>query len=45
MYSASVVERAISVCNLDAPVTGQPAYVMAHPEHDFDVVGSLPAIL
>ena len=45
MYSASIVERAISICNLDAQVTGQPAYVMAHPEHDFDVVGSIPAIL
>ena len=45
MYSASIVERAISICNLDAQVTGQCAYVMAHPEHDFDVVGSIPAIL
>ena len=45
MYSASIVERAISICNLDAQVTGQPAYVMAHPERDFDVVGSIPAIL
>ena len=45
MYSASVVERAVSVCSLDAQVTGQPAYVMAHPEHDLDVVGSVPAIL
>ena len=27
MYSASVVERAISVCSLDAQVTGQPAYM------------------
>ena len=40
MYSASIVERAVSICNLDAQVTGQPAYVMAHPERDFDVVGS-----
>ena len=45
MYSASVVERAVSVCSLDAQVTGQPAYVIAHPEHDLDVVGSVPAIL
>ena len=45
MYSASVVERAISACSLDAQVTGHPAYVMAHPERDLDVVGSVPAIL
>ena len=45
MYSASVVERAVSICNLDTQVTGQPAYVVAHPECDFDVVGSIPAIL
>ena len=45
MYSASVVERAVGVCSLDAQVTGQPAYVMAHPERDLDVVGSAPAIL
>ena len=45
MYSASVVESAVNVCNLDTQVTGQPAYVMVHPEHDFDVVGSVPAIL
>ena len=45
MYLPSIVKRAVSVCNLDAQVTGQPAYVMAHPEHDFDVVGSIPAIL
>ena len=45
MYSASVVERAVSVCSLDAQVTGQPAYVMAHPDRDLDVVGSVPAIL
>ena len=45
MYSASVVERVVSVCSLDAQVTGHPVYVMAHPEHDLDVVGSVPAIL
>ena len=45
MYSDSVVERADSVCSLDAQVTGQPAYVMAHPERDLEVVGSVPAIL
>ena len=45
MYSASVVEKAVSVCSLDAQVTGQPAYVIAHPERDLDVVGSVPAIL
>ena len=45
MYLASMVERAISVCSLDAQVTGQPAYVMAHPECDFEVVGSVPTIL
>ena len=44
MYSGSVVERAVSVCSLDAQVTGQPAYVMAHPEHHLDVVGSVAAI-
>ena len=45
MYSASVVDRAVSVCSLDAQVTGHPAYVMAHPERDLDVVGSVPAML
>ena len=45
MYLASIVERTISICNLDTKVTEQPAYVMAHPEHDFDVVASIPAIL
>ena len=45
MYLASVVESVVNVCNLDAQVTGQPAYVMAHPERDFDIVGSKPAIL
>ena len=45
MYSASVVERAVSVCSFDAQVTGRPAYVMAHPERDLDVVGSVPATL
>ena len=45
MYLASIVESAVNVCNLDAQVTGQPAYVMAYPEHDFEVVGSMPAIL
>ena len=45
MYSASVVERAVSVCSLGAQVTGHPAYVMAHSERDLDVVGSVPAIL
>ena len=44
MYLASVVERAIIVCSLDAQVTGQPAYVMAHPERDLEVVGSIPMI-
>ena len=28
MYSASVVERAVSVCNLLAQVIGQPMYFM-----------------
>ena len=45
MYSASVDKRAVSVCSLDAQVTGHPVYVMAHPEWDLDVVGSVPAIL
>ena len=45
MFSASVVERAVSICSFDAQVTGHPAYVMAHPERDLDVVGSVPAIL
>ena len=45
MHSASVVESAVNICNLDAQVTGQLTYVMAHPEHDFDVVGSMSAIL
>ena len=45
MYSASVVESAVNICNLDAQVTGHPIYVMAHPERDFGIVGSMPAIL
>ena len=45
MHSASVVKRAVSVCSLDAQVTGHPVFVMAHPERDLDVVGSVPAIL
>ena len=45
MYSASVVESADNICNLDAQVTGQPTYIMAHPDWDFDVIGSMPAIL
>ena len=45
MYLASIVERAISICNLDSQVTGPPAYVMAHPECNFKVVGSVPAML
>ena len=45
MYLASLVESAVNVCNLDAEVTEQPTYVMAHPDRDFDVVGSMPAIL
>ena len=45
MYSASVVDRAVSVCSFDAQVTGHPAYVMVHPECDLDVVGSVPAML
>ena len=45
MYSASVVDRAVRVCSLDAQVTGHPAYVMVHPERDLDVVGSVPAML
>ena len=44
MYSASVVERAVSVCSLDAQVARHSAYVMAHPERHLDVVGSVPAI-
>ena len=45
MYLASIVESVVNVCNLDAQVTGQLVYVMAHPECDFEVVGSMPAIL
>ena len=45
IYSASVVDRAVNGCSLDPQVTGHPAYVIAHPERDLDVVGSVPVML
>ena len=43
MYSASVVDRAVMVCILDAQVIGAPANLMIQPERDFAVIGSTGA--
>ena len=40
MYSASVVEHAIIVCNLEAHEMGQPVKQMIHPVLDLKVMGS-----
>jgi hypothetical protein len=45
MYSASVVDKAISVCILEAQCMGHPAYLMAYPILDLAVPGSLVAVL
>ena len=34
MYSASVIERAVSPCNLEAQGIGHPVYVITHLDHD-----------
>ena len=40
MYSASVVLKAISVCNRLNHVTGQPPNLMTHPVRDLTELGS-----
>ena len=40
MYLPLVLNKAVSICNLDAQVTGQPAYVITQPDQDLDVMGS-----
>ena len=38
MYSASVEDRAISLCYLELQIIGQPANIMIAPDLDFAVV-------
>ena len=38
MYSALVLDRATSVCSLEAHIMGYPAYMMIQPEHDLAVM-------
>ena len=45
MYSASVVDRAVIVCILDAQVIGAPAKRTIHPDLDLAVMGSTWASL
>ena len=45
MYSASVVDRAIIICILDAQVIGAPAKRTIHPDLDLAVIGSTWASL
>jgi hypothetical protein len=40
MYSASQVDRAISVCRDDFHINGAPRYVMKYPDLDLAVLGS-----
>ena len=40
MYSLSVVDKLISVCNFDNHVIGQPAYVIRYPVLERTDVGS-----
>ena len=40
MYSASVVDKAVIVCILDAQVMGAPAKQTIQPDLDLDVMGS-----
>ena len=40
MYSASIVERAVIVCSLDADEIRHPTKHMIHPALDFNVKGS-----
>ena len=39
-YSASMVDSTIRVWSLDSQVIRHPAYVIAHPDRDFVVMGS-----
>ena len=41
MYSASVVESTVMVCNLEAQVMGAPANLTIQPERDVEVIGSM----
>ena len=41
MYSASVVDNAVSVCILEAQVIGAPVKRTIQPKRDLDVIGSL----
>jgi hypothetical protein len=43
IYSASVVDKAISVCSFDAHTKGQFANVIMYPVRDLAVVGSSAA--
>ena len=43
VYSAIVVDVAMWVCNLDAQMMGQSAYVIIQPERDLAVDGSISA--
>jgi hypothetical protein len=43
MYSASQVDRAISVCRDDFHINGAPRYVMKYPDLDLAVLGSCMA--
>ncbi len=45
MYSASVVDKAISVCILEAQCMGHPAYLITYPILDLAVQGSVLAVL
>ncbi len=45
MYSASVEDRAISVCILDAQCMGHPACVITYPILDLAVFGTSGATL
>lgn len=43
IYSASVEDRAICVCNLLAQTNGHPAYIITYPERDLAVSMSVAA--
>ena len=45
MYSASVVDKAISVCIFDDQCMGHPAQVIMYPIIDLAVLGSDDAVL
>jgi hypothetical protein len=44
MYSLSVVDSDISVCNFDVHNSGHPAYFMTNPERERAVVLSFAAV-